>query len=158
MSYSPKARRALTLIVAVAAMLISSAQAATPIEQNRDEPARNPYQQFASKACNGATTCTLAFPALPKTERLVIDYISCLITASSYDGAVATLYAKSKPAVFATFQQGALVVGSVAKYPLNFATQFYVNGGDAPAVAMTTSDTFVGSPYCLISGYTVTLP
>jgi hypothetical protein len=157
MGPSPKARAAVAFIAAIATFLISTAQAATPIEQNRDEPGRNPYQQLASKGCNTAKTCTLTFPAVAKSERLVVEYISCLIVSSSYTGVTAKLYAASKPTVYAAFFPGQFNTGPTYN-PINSPTLVYVNGGDAPAVSLTGNDPLSGTESCFLSGYTVTLP
>jgi hypothetical protein len=133
----------------LAVFLSGTAAAATPIDQNRDEPGRNPYQAAASATCDAKLSCTLKFRTA-SGERIVIGTINCDMFLSRYDGDVAVNLKTVKKAVHQIFD--------APGYSLNAPTLFYVDPGDAPLVVLESIYAFKGSQSCTLTGYTVSLP
>jgi hypothetical protein len=148
------------VLIIVLTTACSGAMAATTITEDRDNDIRNPYQKSASANCDSTTACKLTFPSVPKGQRLLISYISCLITNSAPVGVLVELYPASTPRIFVPFYPSGVgdSLTSNEYFSVNAVTRLYVNAGDAPAVALTATSPFVSTSMCFISGETVTLP
>jgi hypothetical protein len=135
----------------------SSALAADPIVQNRDEVGRHPYYAAVTgaAACIDSFACQLRFPAVDINKRAVIQVISCALRTGGDKGVAVSLSAASTPQIRAFFAPATL---PSLQSPLDAATLVFVNGGDEPLVSITTADALTLAPYCYLAGSTVTLP
>jgi hypothetical protein len=165
MTEKPKWTGMSRAVMSVAVALASSnAMAATAVTQDRDNEIRNFWQKSATAVCvpalPGPKSCTFVYPAVPKGQRLLISYISCLITNTVPVGVTVKLYAGSNANVFVPFY--AAGIGDSATdnqhFSINTATRFYVNSADSPIISISGTSPFVGASTCFISGETATVP
>lgn len=151
------ARIALTFTLAATC---SSAMAATAITEDRDNAIRNPYQKSASANCDALTACNIVFPKVAKSQRLLVNYISCLITNSAPVGVFVKLYPTSTPRVFVPFYPQGLGDSATSNeyFSVNAVTRLYIEAGDSPAVSLSATSPFVSTSMCFLSGETAALP
>lgn len=142
------------------AMACSGAVAATSIVQDRDNEIRNYYQKTASASCNAKASCVFSYPAVPKGQMLLVNYIACLIVNSAPIGVTVKLYPAKTPTMFIPFyEQGTgNSINNNQYISVNTVTRLYVNAGDAPAISLAGTSAFIGTSTCFISGETVLLP
>ena len=136
-----------------------SAQAATPITQDRDEPVRNPYQQMASANCGNTLNCNLTFPAIPKGRRAVVTNISCdAFTTSGNSGLKVKLGSSANTTVYTSFFATPYGSNTFGQFPANWSTLFFIASGAAPTLQLLSGFRFSGTQACFLSGYTVAIP
>jgi hypothetical protein len=137
---------------------------ADPIVQNRDEPGRNPYQAHASisASCSFQNGCVATFPVIPAGERVVVEYVSCMIAvASGTNPVIVALGGQAKAPtnrafVLATFQGE---ISNIVNYVVSAPVVFYYATGDTPTISVLLNGSVGSSPGdCLLTGYHVIIP
>ena len=142
-------RAVLILTAGAIAALMTPAHATTPF-----------MASVSDTKCNGTTACTLDFAAVASGEKLTIQHLSCSIVTKGESGSVSSIVLSTAKTGVGTpgdvFPGAPLVDGSNIDTSTAGSTMFYVNAGDQPVVAITSSAAILGAAAngCFISGTT----
>ena len=142
---------------AATAQADATAQALPAVVQDRDQPARNPYQEYARvrPPTGSSFFYTVAFSKVPGGRRRVIEHVSCLI-----------IEAPPISFVFLSTEAGrperdylpwtSAPVGSKSNVIINVNTDAYFFYNDRPMIS------FYGATFgdfdCTAVGYDVSIP
>jgi hypothetical protein len=160
------------ICAALACLASSSAMAepvmtpatSVPIQQDRDEPGRNPYQvHFIIPSDCEPYDCTISFPKITAKERVVVQQVSCAIQTPEANipiyvflaGKVSDPYLRSYLALsYQGYNSG------VEYYVASTQVLFYFVTGDTPSIDIYRTGGPSAAPQgdCAISGYRVLLP
>lgn len=131
--------------------------------QNRDEPGRNPYQQWVHGAGSGGEV-DVTFSVVPSGKRRVVTHVNCIglvntggsinlvemhSTVNGFDGPTTEILPALGTPVTA-FGQISSIFGD--------EPQLYFDAGDSPIISLFASGDPSPILNCRLSGYDVTLP
>lgn len=143
--------------LAAALVQVTNTAADPVINQDRDNPARNYYQQWVQDYC--VEICNLTFPPVPAGQLLVIQNISAQIlsTAPVTQLIFQDFNANAAPTIYPAVTT---LPGFSGTYLINTPTLAYFAAGSVPGIILANNDT-QGTNLFLqanISGYTVKVP
>jgi hypothetical protein len=143
--------------LAAALVQVTNTTADPVINQDRDSPARNYYQQWAWQSCAGA--CNLTFPTVPAGQLLVIQNISAQIISSGplQQFIFQNFNANAAPTIYPAVTT---LPGWSGTYIVNTPTLAYFSAGSVPGIIVGNNIYQADSLYLYvnISGYTINVP